>query len=646
MFLKNLSLAKKIGFGFAVVLVLTVLVGLTGHYAVSRVIHDAYFNQKIEEIQGIFGKAQLEAKNYLLHNHRDGRQAQALAMKNLLAILDRSKAAILMMTETKGIEPGLKNTLSAAMEEVGGFQVAFTAFDDAEKAKDHLVKTTLAEMTLLVKKISAIKFWIEEMLPASRAALARCDSYMDRQTESRWKRLEDSYVLLGKAIDNWYKRIERSEKLRTTGDRLKQRYGSIGDLIKKFHAQVRHQDTMLAEMASHEAKLEKLLARLAEAVLEKMEHLESIASRLIWGALFAALLLGCAFAFLSIGSIVQPVKRVALGLKEIATGEGDLTRRLPVQGRDEVGQLARWFNQFLEKLRLIIVEISANAASLKRSSENLLNLSAKVASASSEMSGQSESVSMAAREMSGQMESVTSSSTDANEKMDVVAAAIEQMSATLAEIARNTEDGREITSRAVERSQVASGKINELGKAAQEISHVTEVITEISEQTNLLALNATIEAARAGEAGKGFAVVANEIKQLARQTAEATGKIKQQIDGIQDSTRDTVGAIGRILETIDQVNEVVSSISDRVEEQSAATGEIAGNVEQAAAGMENINQSVSVGTEVAGRIVEEIVRINENISQTTVQSNKTQSEANTLMKMAETLHDLVSRFKI
>jgi len=120
--------------------------------------------------------------------------------------------------------------------------------------------------------------------------------------------------------------------------------------------------------------------------------------------------------------------------------------------------------------------------------------------------------------------------------VNMVAAAAEEMSATIAEIASNTEKTSAITNTAVAQSEKASAQIHELGGAAQEVGKVTESITEISEQTNLLALNATIEAARAGEVGKGFAVVANEIKEFAKQTAEATNEIKGKISEIQDVT--------------------------------------------------------------------------------------------------------------
>ena len=124
--------------------------------------------------------------------------------------------------------------------------------------------------------------------------------------------------------------------------------------------------------------------------LKKVKRVETISNRLIFSAVAASLLLGGVFAFFAVRSIVAQIKNVSEGLKDIARGDGDLTRRLPVNSKDEVGQLAQWFNEFLEKMRLIIADIAGNADTLNQSSGNLLNLSGKVAAAAKEMAGQSQ----------------------------------------------------------------------------------------------------------------------------------------------------------------------------------------------------------------------------------------------------------------
>lgn len=132
-----------------------------------------------------------------------------------------------------------------------------------------------------------------------------------------------------------------------------------------------------------------------------------------------------------------------------------------------------------------------------------------------------------------------------------------------------------------------------LAERASKIGEVVSMITDIAEQTNLLALNATIEAARAGDAGKGFAVVASEVKNLANQTAQATEKIRAQVGGIQDATQTAVDAILKITKTINLVSEGSTLIATAVEEQGAATQEIARNVKQAAGGMQELTLNIS-----------------------------------------------------
>ena len=165
-----------------------------------------------------------------------------------------------------------------------------------------------------------------------------------------------------------------------------------------------------------------------------------------------------------------------------------------------------------------------------------------------------------------------------------VASAAEELSSSVVEISRQVQQSARMAGDAVSQARDTSFRVNELSKAASRIGDVVDLINTIAGQTNLLALNATIEAARAGEAGRGFAVVASEVKALAEQTAKATGEISQQIGGIQSATQDSVTAITEISDSIEKLSEISSAIAAAVEEQGAATQEIARNVQQAAQG--------------------------------------------------------------
>jgi methyl-accepting chemotaxis protein len=345
-------------------------------------------------------------------------------------------------------------------------------------------------------------------------------------------------------------------------------------------------------------------------------------------------------------SISEPLIKTVKMIRDIAEGEGDLTKRLHVSSKDEVGDLSQWFNTFINNLQGMIQNIVENADILKTASKELTDLSSLMSDGANQMSMKSNAVAAAAEEMNYNMDSVAAAMEEASTNTGMVATAAEQMTSTINEIAQNSEKAAIITSEAVTQAKKASDRVAELGVAAQEVGKVTEAITEISEQTNLLALNATIEAARAGDAGKGFAVVANEIKELARQTAEATHDIKQKIEGIQGTTAGTVSDIEQISKIINDVNEIVSTIATAVEEQSVTTKEIASNVVQVSGGIHDVNENVAQSSAVAGQIAGDISEVNQAANEMSNSSSQLNINAEKLTNLAVQLNELVGKFKV
>lgn len=361
------------------------------------------------------------------------------------------------------------------------------------------------------------------------------------------------------------------------------------------------------------------------------------------GAVFVLTITLC---LLIVFGIVGSLKSMVLSFKDIAEGEGDLTKRIQSSGKDEISELAKWFNTFIEHLQQIIVSISRNTSSVNDHSQNLSSIAASLSQNANETSDKSDSVAASAEEMSTNMNSVASAMEQSSTNTSMVASAAEEMTATINEIAKNAEEAHTISEKAVNQATATSERMAELGKAAEAISKVTETITEISEQTNLLALNATIEAARAGEAGKGFAVVANEIKELAKQTAEATLDIKKQIDGVQGTTNITVGDIREITSIINSVNELIETISTSVGEQSAATEEIANNINQAAQGLGEVNENVSQITLVASTITQDISLVNSASTEISESSRNVDTSSVDLQKAAQELQQILAKFKV
>ncbi len=344
--------------------------------------------------------------------------------------------------------------------------------------------------------------------------------------------------------------------------------------------------------------------------------------------------------------LVRALNGMIFNFKDIAEGEGDLTKRIEIKSKDEIGELAKWFNIFIEKLQGVIGVISRNTDLLGGEAGNLSKIAVSLLENAQNTSNRSNSVATAAEEMSANLSSVAAAMEQSTTNTSMVASAAEEMTATINEIAANASKASEISEEAVIQAEVTSKRMTKLGSSADAISKVTETITEISEQTNLLALNATIEAARAGEAGKGFAVVANEIKELAKQTSDATLDIKNKIDDVQKTTGDSVQDIEKITSVINSVNELVATITSAVGEQSKATEEIAQNINQAAEGLSEVNENVSQISVVASTITEDIALVNTASSEVSNSSGEVDNCSNGLQKLARELRKEVNSFKI
>ena len=326
-------------------------------------------------------------------------------------------------------------------------------------------------------------------------------------------------------------------------------------------------------------------------------------------------------------------------------GKGDLTARSEVTGSDELGQMGDSLDVMAAGLQSVVGEINSDAANLDGTSGDLLSISNQVSSDCENSADRANSVAAATEEMSSNMTSVAAAVEETATNVSTMAVAVNSMSETIKTITADTEQARTKTSEAVNQSNSASQRVDELGTAATEISKVTEAITEISEQTNLLALNATIEAARAGEAGKGFAVVANEIKDLAKQTAEATLDIRSKIEMIQDSTDNTVTEISSIVDIINTVDGLVRGVALALEEQAHSALEISENVDQASAGIMEVTENVAQSSAVSQEVANDITDVNNDITGINGASDDLSNKAAALSTLASTLSERVSRFK-
>jgi len=332
--------------------------------------------------------------------------------------------------------------------------------------------------------------------------------------------------------------------------------------------------------------------------------------------------------------VIKPINKIVSSLKNISEGEGDLTKRIDTKSKDEISNLVRYFNKLMDTLQHPIGETKTTVNSLAASADKLSSVSSSLFETSKETVNQVSNAASTAEQVSINIKAMASgaeqasvnasevastteqmavninamangakqASLNANEvagaaeemsvNMNTIAAAIEEMSASIRQISDNAGEARHIAEDATVKSTNATNTMNKLGIAAKEIGHVTNVIKRIADKTNLLALNATIQAAGAGAAGKSFAVVAAEIKELANQSAKSADDIAERIEGIQNETDAAVGIIHDVGGIIEKINLSVEAIAGHVEQQNKATNEIANNVSQANIGAKRVASAI------------------------------------------------------
>lgn len=357
-------------------------------------------------------------------------------------------------------------------------------------------------------------------------------------------------------------------------------------------------------------------------------------SQTIWTTIAGILLATLAIIALSVvvirNSVTKPLAHLLQNMRSMQDGDYGIA----IENRDrkeEIGRIANSLEEFRSSLKLAEdvrqaaeAAKAAEAAELKRRADltdhfatRMEQLSAAFTTSSAEVADAAKNLSATAEETARQAQSVAGASEEATTNVQTVAAGTEELTASVGEISQQVTNSSKIAKEAAAEAAASSKNVQSLSVSAQQIGTVVELISNIAAQTNLLALNATIEAARAGEAGKGFAVVAAEVKQLADQTAKATSEIGNKIGEIQSATDVAVESISRIVRTIDTIQHASEAIAGAVEEQGAATGEIAQNTQRAAQGTAAVSHNITgVGTaaEMTGAAATQLMGLSEGMS--------------------------------
>jgi methyl-accepting chemotaxis protein len=367
---------------------------------------------------------------------------------------------------------------------------------------------------------------------------------------------------------------------------------------------------------------------------------------LIWLAgLFAVIAVIIVGVLLS-NRIIMPLNRSVAMLKELASGSGDLSKRLLVTTNDEVGETAKWFNIFVEKIHGIIGKIAGSTSKLNVSSQDLSETAIQLSSGTADMTSKAGAVAGLTEKAVHNINNISSAADVMSGSVNTVAISIEEMSASLNEIADNCQKESRIAADANTQAKSTRELMARLGVSAVQIGKVVKAIKDIADQTNLLALNASIEAASAGEAGKGFSVVATAVKDLSKQTAKATDTITAQVQEIQGNTSNAVQAIEAITKIIEEISTTAQAIAAAVVQQNAAINEVARSVGSSSAEAANIARNVSESARGLSEVASHIKEVNSTARKTAQGVDKITYSSRQLTQLASDLQAIVQLFKM
>jgi methyl-accepting chemotaxis protein len=373
---------------------------------------------------------------------------------------------------------------------------------------------------------------------------------------------------------------------------------------------------------------EKVLLEPATRLETQMDEMGTRSTAVSLGLGLAAGVVGILLIWLTALGVTRPILGVAAMLKNIASGEGDLTRRLEYAKQDELGELASWFNRFLDKLQPVIADVKRSVQDARSTADQSALIASQTSDGMQQQFREVDQVATAFQEMSATAQDVAHNAAQAAE----AARTADQASREGMSVIGKTTSTIELLANEM---NVAMQEVEGLANSSEKIGSVLEVIRSIAEQTNLLALNAAIEAARAGEAGRGFAVVADEVRNLAKRTQDSVEEIRQVIEGLQSGTKEVVSTMHSShrqaqgsVEQVEQAVAVLRRISDAVSVITDMNLQIASAAEEQSSVAEEINRNVA-----------SIRDVTESISAQADESAKISQGLNTLANHQQSLMD-------
>ncbi len=514
---RNMTLGRRIGLGYALILTLLLAVGGSGYIALTHLMKGVSLYKEIHAIQKDFSAAKEHVTQYLIHNYDQAREIQRVEKERALTALEGSLKTVDAAVRRLARELGVGSLLGKGKEEITGYLGAFSLYVGSENAKI-LAETMMDELQSEIRTaIDEGDFLVDEMRAANLLMHSAVKVYTGRNTENRWRMVEQTLEGMEKALEAWRKRVEKSESLSAVGNRLRTAMDDYAGAIRRYRGEVEKQIRHREAMGKHGKGIDALFLDLGRIISDRLAAVERFSKRLILGFVLAALLLGLLYAWISSRAVLKRTKGVISGMNR---GIGSV-----------VSASARLFSESAA----LSEGAASQAAAIEESSASLEQLSA--------MTRQNAENAAQADRLMG----------DVSRLVAEAASAMDTLVETMEDVSRSSDESRRIV----------------------------KAIDDIAFQTNLLALNAAIEAARSGGAGGGFAVVAEEVRKLALRSGEAARETGGLIDATVTGTKEgriqvaaTAEAFTTLAREADRIVSLIGEIAAASQEQHQGLEEV------------------------------------------------------------------------